>query len=199
MAPPEVQVMRLIVLIRAAVSAACAALAVSIVACRQAPPPSKPAAPAASAEEVGALKAEVERLKGVAPSASVAMSDVGFHIANLWFAGQAKNWPLATYYYNEGRNHIRWLIRITPTPKGPDGNPVDLKGIFDGIDTSVFAKLKEAIDKKDSEHFAEAYKATLEACYQCHKAVGRPYLRPAIPKTPPQSIINLDPNATWPK
>jgi cytochrome c553 len=166
--------------------------------CTQAPPP-QPAAPAVSVEEIAALKAEVERLKGVAPSASVAMADVGFHIANLWFAGQAKNWPLATYYYNEGRNHIRWLIRITPTPKGPEGTPVDLKGIFDGIDTSVFAKLKETIDKKDSEHFAEAYRATLEACYQCHKAVGRPYLRLNVPKTVPQPIINLDPAATWPK
>ena len=58
--------------------------------CRQAPPPQPPPA-AVSAEEIAALKAEVERLKGVAPSASVAMADVGFHIANLWFAGQAKN------------------------------------------------------------------------------------------------------------
>lgn len=189
---------RVSVVLRGAI---CAVVAASVVACKQAPAPApaQPAAPAVTTEEVAALKAEVERLKGVAPSASVAMSDVGFHISNLWFAGQARNWPLATYYYNEGRNHIRWLIRITPTPKGPDGNPVDLKGIFDGIDTSVFAKLKETIDKKDSEHFADAYKATLEACYQCHKAVGRPYLRPTIPKTLPQSIINLDPNATWPK
>ena len=38
----------------------------------------------------------------------------------------------------------------------------------------------------------------LEACYSCHKASAKPYLRPMIPTTPPQTIINYDPNAKWP-
>ena len=170
-------------------------------ACRQAPA-EEPAAvqpTSTAADEIAALKADVEMLKGKAPSASVAMADVGFHFANLWFAGQAGNWPLANYYFSEGRNHIRWLIRIVPNPKGPDGNPVDVKGIFDGLDTSTFADLKKVIDEKDAKKFPEAYRTTLESCYQCHKAVGRPYLRLMVPKTVPQPIINLDPVATWPQ
>jgi hypothetical protein len=39
----------------------------------------------------------------------------------------------------------------------------------------------------------------IESCYSCHKAVGRPYLRPMIPTAPAQTVINLDPNATWPE
>jgi len=39
----------------------------------------------------------------------------------------------------------------------------------------------------------------LEACYSCHKASGKPYLRPMIPTVPPQSIITYDPNAKWPQ
>ena len=74
-----------------------------------------PAAPGAVPDkgpmDPEALTAEVTRLRGVAPSASVAMADVGFHWSNLWFAGKAGNWPLANYYYSEARNHIRWLIR----------------------------------------------------------------------------------------
>jgi hypothetical protein len=157
------------------------------------------AKPGEAPADLEALNAEVTRLKGVVPSASVAMADVGFHFSNLWFAGQRQNWPLATYYFNEGRNHIRWLVRITPKPKGPTGELVDLQGIFDGIDTSVLKDLKETIEKKDSARFAAAYRQTLEACYSCHKAVGRPYLRPTIPTTPPQTIINTDPAATWPQ
>ena len=164
----------------------------------QATPPG-PAQAALSADDLAALKADVEMLKGKAPSASVAMADVGFHFTNLWFAGQAGNWPLANYYYSEARNHIRWLIRIVPNPKGPDGMPVDVKGIFDGLDTSTFADLKKVIDQKDAGKFPAAYRTTLESCYQCHKAVGRPYLRLMVPKTAPQPIINLDPAATWPK
>ena len=146
-----------------------------------------------------AVTAEVTRLRGVAPSASVAMADVGFHVANLWFAGQAGNWPLANYYFSEARNHIRWLIRINPMPKGPDGQPVDLQGIFDGIDTSTFKEMKDTIDMKDTARFPIVYRQTLEACYSCHKSVGRPYLRPQIPAMAPQPIINLNPDADWPK
>ena len=122
-----------------------------------------------------ALTAEVTRLRGVAPSASVAMADVGFHWSNLWFAGQAGNWPLANYYFSEARNHIRWLIRINPMPKGPTGDLVDLQGIFDGIDTGVFKDVKDTIDKQDGARFPVVYRQALEACYSCHKSVGRPY------------------------
>jgi len=170
-----------------------------LVACQQAQPTPPPADNGEKDKEIEALKADVQVLKDKAVSASVAMADVSFHWSNLWFAGQAKNWPLATYYYNEARNHVRWLIRINPMPKGPDGMPVDLKGIFDAIDTSTFAALKAAIDKKDSAQFETTYRAALESCYSCHKSVGRPYLRPQIPKTVPQTIVNLDPNAKWPE
>ncbi len=56
------------------------------------------AQPAELTIDPAALEAEVLRLKGVAPSASVAMADVGFHFNHLWFAAQKQNWPLATYY-----------------------------------------------------------------------------------------------------
>lgn len=157
------------------------------------------AAKAEAAKELASLKADVQTLKDKAASASVAMADVGFHWSNLWFAAQSQNWPLANYYYSEARNHVAWLTRITPTPKGPDGKIVELKPIFDAIDTSAFAAVKAAIANKDAKAFPGAYHEALEACYSCHKAVGRPYLRPQIPKTVPQPIINLDPKATWPE
>jgi hypothetical protein len=168
-------------------------------ACQKADTPAANPSESAIAKDIAALKADVQTLKDKAPSASVAMADVSFHWSNLWFAGQHKNWPLATYYYNEARNHVLWLIRINPTPKGPDGKPVDLKAIFDAIDTSAFAAVKAAIDNHDSAQFPVVYKTALESCYSCHKSVGRPYLRLQIPTAVPQTIVNLDPNATWPQ
>ena len=41
---------------------------------------------------------------------------------------------------------------------------------------------KAAIAAKDSVKFAATYKTMLESCYSCHKSVGRPYLKPMIPK-----------------
>jgi hypothetical protein len=57
----------------------------------------------------------------------------------------------------------------------------------------------QAIGAKDEVKFAAAYRAGLEGCYACHKASGKPYLRPMVPQVPPQPIINFDPDATWPK
>ena len=145
------------------------------------------------------LPAEVAQLKALVPSNSHIMMDVQFHWTNLWFAGRKKNWPLALYFFNESRGHIQWLIRKSPTTRGPDGKDVDLQGIFDGVDTSSLAAVKAAIEKEDSVQFAATYKTMLESCYACHKAVGRPYLRPMIPQVQVQSVLNMDTNATWPQ
>jgi len=159
-----------------------------------------PVDPKADAAKVDltALNNDVARLKSIVPSNSHIMEDVSFHYSNLWFAGQKKNWPLAMFYFNETRNHIRWLITKSPTAKTPEGEVVNLQGIFDGIDTSSLAMLKKSIEDKNSEDFNAKYKLMLEGCYSCHKSVGRPYLRPMVPTVPPQAIINYNSDASWP-
>jgi cytochrome c553 len=154
------------------------------------------AAPPPTLESVAA---DVAQLKAIQPSNSHIMMDVQFHWTNLWFAAQKKDWPFAQYQFNEMRGHIIWLTRKSPTIRAQDGTDVDIKSIFDGIDTSSLADVKAAIEKKDSVRFAATYKTMIESCYSCHKAVGRPYLRPMIPTAPAQTAINLDPNATWPQ
>jgi hypothetical protein len=143
--------------------------------------------------------ADVAHLKDITPPFSHPMVDVAMFAANLWFAGDKKNWPLANYYLGELRNRMGWEVRLNPSPKGADGNPMDMKNIFDGIDTGSLAKLKTIIAMKDSKQFAVEYKMLLEDCYSCHKTAGRPYLRPMVPNAGPQPIVNLDPAATWPQ
>ena len=149
--------------------------------------------------DLDTLPAEVARLKANAPSQSHTMSDVGYHWTNLWFAAEKKNWPLATFYFEETRQHILWTIRLRPVRKGADGKDVNLVPIFEGIDTSAFKAMAEAIEQQNAPAFTAAYRMTLEACYGCHKASGKPYLRPMIPAAPAQGIINFDPAATWPQ
>src|SRR5580704_15440887 len=152
-------------------------------------PPSNPAT----------LQADVAHLKDLTPPHSHPMVEVGMFAANLWFAGEKKNWPLADYYLNETRNRIRWEVHLNPGPKGADGNLVDMQSIFDGIDNGTLPKVKNAIEMKDSKQFAAEYKHLLEDCYSCHKAAARPYLRPMVPVSGAQPIINLDPTAAWPQ
>jgi hypothetical protein len=144
------------------------------------------------------LQTDVTHLKDIVPPASHPMVDVGYHATNLWFAAQKKNWPLANYYWGETRNRLRWEVRLNPSPKGPSG-VIDLKSTLDGIENGSFGAVKQAIDKKDEKAFVTAYKNLLGDCYSCHKSLGRPYLRPMIPVTATQPIINTDPTATWPE
>src|SRR5215469_3068414 len=163
--------------------------------------------PAASAQQNGpqenlaALQADVARLKDLTPPHSHPMVEAGMFAANLWFAGEKKNWPLAGYFLNETRNRIRWEVYLNPGPKGADGNPVDMQSIFDGVDNGSITKVRKAIDAKDSTAFAAEYKNLLRDCYSCHKAALRPYLRPMVPVSSEgaQPILNLDPNADWPE
>ncbi|HUK34901.1 MAG TPA: hypothetical protein VLV86_13350, partial [Vicinamibacterales bacterium] len=112
---------------------------------------------------------------------------------------EKKNWPLATFYFDESRQHILWTIRLRPVRKGPDGNDVNLVPIFESIDTSALKAVADAIQAQNSAAFSAAYRTMLEACYSCHKASGKPYLRPMVPTVPSQSIINFDGAATWPQ
>ena len=87
-------------------------------------------------DDLAALKADVARLKANAPSQSHSMSDVGYHMTNLWFAAEKKNWPLAQFYFGEARDHP---LDDPPAAggKGPNGQDVNLMPIFEGIDTSA--------------------------------------------------------------
>lgn len=142
---------------------------------------------------------DVGHLKDIKPPSSHPMVDVAMFAANLWFAGERRNWPLANYYLGEMRNRMSWEVRLNPGPKGADGNPVDMASIFDGIDKGSLTKVKNVIAMKDSKQFVVEYKHLLEDCYSCHKTAGRPYLRPTIPVSGAQPVVNLDPAATWPQ
>lgn len=156
---------------------------------------SKPAKTPSAAE----LQAEIDRLKGLLPDQSHAMMDVEYHFSNLWFAAQKQNWPLAEFYWGETRSHLRWAVRIKPIRQDSAKRDVKLVDILQSVENTPLKQLHEAIQAKDTEQFVAAYKFTLEACYSCHKASEKPYLRPHIPQQPEARIINPDPKATWPQ
>jgi hypothetical protein len=133
------------------------------------------------------------------PDQSHAMADVGYHFANLWFAADKENWPLAKYYLQETRSHLSWAVRLHPVRTTSTGAEVNLKGISDAIDNSFLTQIDAAITNKDTAKFKAAYRQTLEGCYACHTACEKPFLRPQVPSAPSATIINFDPNAAWPQ
>jgi hypothetical protein len=150
-----------------------------------------------TAAGAGDLAAEVAHLKGVLPTQSHTMKDVGDQWVNLWFAVQKKNWPLARFFFDQGRQQIRWTlaIRSERTLPPPAGGTVNLRSLFGPMDMSTFAALQLAIEDEDTDAFVAAYKQSLTACHSCHTAVQMPFLRPTIPTVPPSSMLSFDPVA----
>ena len=146
----------------------------------------------------GTPAAEIERLTTLVPDQAHVMADVGYHFANLWFAADKQNWPLADYYLGETRSHLRWAVRIHPVRKTKAGAEIDLKAILDAVDNSFLSEIGTAITSKDFAKFKIAFRQTIEGCYACHKACEKPFLRPQVPNAASVTILNLDPNATWP-
>lgn len=155
---------------------------------------------AASAQpDMVALRAEIERLKTIVPDQSHVMKDVDYHFSNLWFAGKAKNWPLADFYWKETMAHIKWAVRIIPVRKDNAGMEIKLDEILQAIEMTPSMQMGGVVKEQDSDKFEPTYRSVLEGCYLCHKASDKPYLRLQIPERPATSIINFDPKATWPK
>jgi hypothetical protein len=153
----------------------------------------KPAPTAETSSEVVALKAEIERLKGIMPDQGHAMKDVAYHFANLWFAAQKNNWPLAEFYWAETRAHLRWAVRIIPVRKDPQGNDIRLADILDAIEKTALEEIHKTIREQNGARFPAVYTQMLESCYACHVAAGKPFLRLQIPQQPEVPIIRFDP------
>jgi hypothetical protein len=159
------------------------------------------AAPAATPQDAkGAedLATQVKALKELVPDQAHIMADVGYHFTNLWFAGEAGNWPLADFYLAETKSHLRWAVRAKPIRKDNAGREIDLGKILEAIENSQLTQLKQAIERKEKPAFEAVYKETLTTCYSCHKASDKPYLRPQVPTEPETRVINFNPDANWP-
>ena len=144
------------------------------------------------------LEARIKALEALIPDQAHIMADVGDHFTNLWFAGEAENWPLADFYLGETKSHLRWAVRRIPIRKDNQGRDINLANILEAFENSQLTQLKRTIDGKDKAAFEKVYKESLTVCYSCHKAADKPYLRPQVPTEPESRIINFDPKANWP-
>jgi hypothetical protein len=143
-------------------------------------------------DDLAALRAEVEHLRSIAPSQGVAMTEVAYNFNNLWFAARAGNWPLAQFYFGDTRGRLRWALRIVPVRKISTGQ-LELQPFLDSLENGPMAKLGEAIAAKSLPQFEAAYKATLEACHECHTASEKPYLDVQVPTAPAEPMLHFAP------
>jgi hypothetical protein len=124
----------------------------------------RPAPAADTALQQKDLVARIEALESVIPDQAHIMADVGDHFTNLWFAATAENWPLAEFYLNETKSHLRWAVRAKPIRKDSQGRDINLGNILEAFENSQLTQLKQAIDGKDRRTFERVYNDSLTTC-----------------------------------
>ena len=142
------------------------------------------------------LAAEIETIKGKLPDQSHAMEDVSHHFANLWFAAQQENWPLANFYSTETRSHLRWAVRIIPKRKDSVGREVDLQAILQAFENGPWKQLQDAIagqrQKQPSRRPTASRWKLVTLATERRKTVPST----ANSRAPENPIINFDPSAS---
>src|SRR5262245_27457626 len=89
--------------------------------------------------------------------------------AKLWFAGQAGNWPLASYELDELHEGLDDAATFHPTHKD---SPVPIPQVIEKIMTSPLNELDKAVKAHDGAAFSAAFDALTEACNACHRATN---------------------------
>jgi hypothetical protein len=85
----------------------------------------------------------------------------------LWYAGQAANWPLASYEMDELEEGFAEAVRFHPEHKQA---PRPLAELVPEFTAGPLAALRAAIAKQSRTEFVAAHDALTAGCNGCHAA-----------------------------
>jgi len=106
--------------------------------------------------------------------------------AKLWYAGQARNWPLAAYQLAEIKEIMSDTQDLVPVFRGQP-----FADMMDTVIVGQIGDLEKAIDAKNPKAFATGFDRLTAACNSCHQALGNGFIvikRPAGPGFPNQDF-----------
>jgi hypothetical protein len=115
------------------------------------------------------------------PGMGEIMSNIQFHHAKLWFAGENKNWPLAEY--NESL--IQSAFKRIQLFHGDKSEAKAASMIYPSMDS-----ISNAIRKKDTRLFERSFLFMTNTCNNCHAVTRHDFNVITIPKIPP--VTNQD-------
>jgi hypothetical protein len=133
-------------------------------------------------------RAAEEGKEGYASGLGEIMSLQQMRHLKLWFAGQAKNWPLADYELDELKEGFDDVIKFFPVKD--DMKIGDMAG---STVMPVLPDVKKAIEAKDATKFAAAFDKLTAACNACHQASNHPFIVIQRPTTSPYTNQSFTP------
>jgi hypothetical protein len=119
-----------------------------------------------------------------APGLGEIMSATQMRHLKLWYAGDARNWPLASYEVDELEEGFADAVRFHPRHKS---SPRPLTELIPEFSAGPIAALRGAIEAKDRAKFVKAYDALTQGCNGCHEASNFSFNVVARPSSNPYS------------
>jgi mono/diheme cytochrome c family protein len=123
------------------------------------------------------------------PGLHALMVDLQYRHANLWFAGEAGNWPLADYHMHEIEELVGDIRELHPEY---DGIPVG--ELMNALLAPSVDALVAAVDAADAGAFEAAFDRFTTQCNACHQASERAMIVVQRPGTPPFDNVRYAPD-----
>lgn len=144
--------------------AAAFAVVLPLAAFAQAP---APATPPAAKEAPKSEAPKTETPKSYVPGVEQFMGVMLSQHAKLWYAGKARNWPLAEFELGEIKEVMGDVQDLVPVFKN-----LPFAEMLDAVITKEIADLEKAIESKNFKKFAAGYDKLTQACNSCHQGTG---------------------------
>ncbi len=145
------------------------------------------------ADQTEALEARIAELQTeledrFTPGLHTLMVDLSTRHAALWFAGEARNWPLADYMVHELEELIEEIEELHPMYR-----EVRVAELLREMTTPAIELLEAAVEEESRDDFRFAYDQLTTACNACHIATDRAAIVMQRPTVPPLTNLRFDP------
>jgi hypothetical protein len=137
------------------------------------------AAPAAAVEDP--LYKQVNEIKAAMPKFGIPMAEVGERFQNMYFAGQAENWGLASYMAKSMNAAMR-PVKVSQSYFYP---------FWEYFYTNYFKPVTMAIEAGDAKAFEKEFTAAVDKCNGCHFEVGFAFIKVKKPAVPASQLLDF--------
>lgn len=128
--------------------------------------------------DTGKSELTLDELGAVQPGMGQLMPLVGTRIWKCFYAGKARNKPLARFQLKEAVNLMEMGALLRPKYE-------ENIGLFVAAEVEA---VKKAIEAEDWDAFEPAFHAMVDAANAYHGLYDKPWLRWKIPETPPPDL-----------
>jgi hypothetical protein len=119
-----------------------------------------------------------EDLAAMQPGLARLMPDIGNRVWKLYYAAQAKNWPLAKFQLKEAKKLMELGALTRPKYEENLG-----KFIAEQVEPMM-----AAIETEDLEKFNREFEKSVEQANAYHELYEKPFLRWKVPSQPPLDL-----------